>query len=125
MQNRQDSYTSQILNFAPPLPTSLHRLAINLVWQDCSSLANVILTGATCHYCATRAALVVLRYQKYRKLHDTGTVKNCYRGVAVVVVVVVEMNVIYVALSHCCCRTTVQCQQQAVCNSQYMVTDQH
>ena len=29
------------------------------------------------------------------------------------------------ALSHCCCRTTVQCQQQAVCNSQYMVTHQH
>jgi len=43
----------------------------------------------------------------------------------VVVVVVVEMNIIYVALSHCCCRTTVQCQLQAVCNSQYMVTDQH
>jgi len=34
-----------------------------------------------------------------------------------IIVVVVEMNIIKVALSHCCCRTTVQCQQQAVCNN--------
>jgi len=29
----------------------------------------------------------------------------------VVVVVVVEMSISYVALSQCCCRTTVQCQR--------------
>ena len=29
--------------------------------------------------------------------------------ITVVVVVVVEMNIIKVALSHCCCKTTVQC----------------
>jgi len=29
--------------------------------------------------------------------------------VVVVVVVVVEINIIKVALSHCCCKTTVQC----------------
>jgi len=40
-------------------------------------------------------------------------------AVVVVVVVVVEMNIIWVALSHCCCRTTVQCQQKSVCNSKY------
>jgi len=32
-----------------------------------------------------------------------------YIRVVVVVVVAVEINIIKVALSHCCCKTTVQC----------------
>jgi len=33
------------------------------------------------------------------------------QGNLAVVVVVVEMSMVLVALSHCCCRTTIQCQQ--------------
>jgi len=55
------------------------------------------------------------------KLHNTFArichMSRCFpamRVVVVVVVVVIEMNIIKVALSHCCCRTTVQSHSVSV-----------